>query len=121
LKNSIYIAITIVFTVIGQILTKKGQSMLGSYPQNKFELIFFLIKSLFTPYIFMGMLCAVISALSWIMALSKYKLSYAYPFVSLSYVLVMVASMLLFKEKVLPIQWAGVLTICFGLFLISRA
>ena len=121
IRNSIYIAITILFTVIGQVLTKKGQSMLGSYPVNKGELILFLFKSLFTPYIFMGMLCAIIAAVSWIGALSKFKLSFAYPFVSLSYVLVMIASFVLFKERVYPIQWAGVLVICVGVFLISRA
>lgn len=121
MKNFIYITITVIFTVIGQILTKKGQSLLGVYPTGKLELFVFLVKSLFTPYIFAGLLCAVIAALSWIMALSKFKLSYAYPFVSLSYVLVMAASMMIFREKVMPIQWVGVLVICFGLFLISRA
>lgn len=121
IKNAIYIFITIIFTVLGQILTKKGQSLLGTYPTNRIELIGFLIKSLFTPHIFAGMICAVIAAISWIGALSKYKISFAYPFMSLSYVLVMIASLIFFKERVYPIQWIGVVVICIGVFLVSRA
>ena len=94
--------------------------LIGSLPVNKIEIPTFLFKSLFQPYIMSGLLCAFIAAISWIGAASKFKLSYAYPFVSLTYVFVMILSMVVLKEKVYILQWLGILFILLGVFLISR-
>jgi multidrug transporter EmrE-like cation transporter len=57
--------------------------------------------------------------LFWIAALSKFELSYAYPFMSLSFVFVVALSMLLFGEHFNAYKLFGVAAICFGLVLLG--
>ena len=59
--------------------------------------------------------------LLWIKVLSKVELSYAYPMVSLGYVLVMIFSYFLFKENITPLRIAGVLFIILGVVLVARS
>jgi hypothetical protein len=52
----ISIIITIVFTVLGQVLTKKGMSMAGAMPTKSPELVMYLVKNmLLNPYVFLVM------------------------------------------------------------------
>ena len=46
--------------------------------------------------------------------LSKVDLSVAYPLLSMGYVIVLIASWILFKEPVILIRWVGVFVIMFG-------
>ena len=55
----------------------------------------------------------------WLVALSRVELSYAYPFISLSYVLVLLASTTLFKEQVSPLRMLGVAAICLGIYVVA--
>lgn len=120
MKNAMYIVITIFFTVVGQILVKAGAKRLPQYNSNIDNIIMYIIKAVFSPLIFLGLLSAVIAAISWIGAMSKYDISFAYPFMSLSYVFVMILAAIVFKEVINLKQWIGLMFICFGVFLISR-
>jgi drug/metabolite transporter (DMT)-like permease len=57
----------------------------------------------------------------WLTALSRVDLSYAYPFASLSYVVMLIASWALFKENITPLRLVGTLVACAGVFLISQS
>ena len=58
---------------------------------------------------------------AWILAVARAELSHIYPFMALSYVLVALFSLLLFRENVTALRWAGILVICVGVFLVSRS
>jgi len=119
-KDYIFIITTIFFTVCGQLLIKKGSSLLGSFSNDKVNVLFFLVKAMFKPYIMLGLICAAVGAIAWIGALSKFKLSYAYSFASLSFVFVMVFSQVIFKEYISLIQWIGIIMICLGFVLATH-
>jgi multidrug transporter EmrE-like cation transporter len=55
---------------------------------------------------------------SWMMALSKLKLSMAYPFLGLATVLVLVCSSLIIGESIPLLRWVGVGVVCLGLWLV---
>jgi len=63
----------------------------------------------------------MLSSFFWLVAISRVELSYAYPMISISYVLVVFLSWLIFKEEVGPVRWLGVAIIIFGVYLISRS
>lgn len=116
------IIITIVFTVLGQLLTKKGMSMAGAMPAKNPEVIVYLIKNmLLNPYVFSGLLMAVLAAMSWMATLSKANLSFAYPFMSLAFPLVLLLSALLFKENISIARWLGSLVIIVGLTIVAKS
>jgi uncharacterized membrane protein len=52
------------------------------------------------PLIFSGFPAAFCAALFWMAAMTKFEVSFAYPFMSLSFVLVFIISALLLRESV---------------------
>jgi drug/metabolite transporter (DMT)-like permease len=71
------------------------------------------------PLLWIGLVLFGVSALFWLVVLSRVDLSLAYPFVGLSYVIVVTLARLLFDEHVPPLRWAGVVVIGVGIALIG--
>jgi len=97
----------------GQILLKYGVTLLG---EGASPIV--ILKGIFTPYVFGGFLCYGLSSLVYLNVLSKLDLSYAYPFVALSFVAVTLLSWYLLDETLpmlriigLALIMAGVLTV----------
>ena len=62
----------------------------------------------------------VLSAAVWLIVLSRASLSFAYPFASLTYVLILVFDRFVLKEPISGLRYSGVALIIAGLLLISR-
>ena len=73
-----------------------------------------------TPAIYAGLFLFGLSALVWLVVLSRASLSFAYPFAALTYVLILLFDLLILDETVPPLRWAGVAFIAVGIFLVSR-
>ena len=61
-----------------------------------------------------------ISAIVWMFVLSRTSLSFAYPFVALTYLIIVLADRFVLHDAVPPIRWAGVGLIMVGIVLVSR-
>ncbi|MCL6518963.1 MAG: hypothetical protein K6T99_03970 [Armatimonadetes bacterium] len=125
-KPSLLSVALILFNVMlaatGQIVLKIGTSKLGGLikPNHSIlEAAFCAIRAMFTPYIFAGLMIYAFSAITWIIILSRVDLSFAYPMISLSYVLVVILSALILSEKIPLIAVPGLLLICIGVSLIG--
>ena len=68
-----------------------------------------------------AMICYALSIFLWMSVLSKVEVSYAYPFLSVGYVVSAVAGYALFNENLSPVRIAGIIVICIGVILISRS
>jgi drug/metabolite transporter (DMT)-like permease len=117
----IYIMISVVSGAVGQILLKKGMGSMGPLTLTLNQLGSVLWRIGTNPYVIVGLAIYVSGTVFWLTALSRVDLSYAYPFASLSYVLMLIASWLLFKEDITPLRLLGSLIVCVGVFLISRS
>lgn len=73
-----------------------------------------------TTAVWGGLLLFGISALVWLVVLSRASLSFAYPFAALTYVLILLFDLFVLDETVPPLRWGGVAFIAVGIFLISR-
>lgn len=116
----IYIILTIMLTAYGQLVLKWRMNMLGQLPDAFADKFLFLIKAIFDPYIFSSFFAAFIASLTWMAALSKFDLSFAYPFMSMAFVVVLVASYFLLDEPVSVYKVVGLLFIVAGLVIASR-
>ena len=116
----VLIAVTIAFTVAGQLLVKHGTQQLGSFPKSLAEAFPFMLSALINMWIIAGLCSAVAAALSWIGAVSLSDISFAYPFMGLAIVLVLTLSPLLFGERVPATRWVGVAMVCLGIVVASR-
>ena len=116
-----YILISVVGGAIGQLMLKKGMNTLGVMTLTINELGSILWRLATNPFVFFGLLIYVISVVFWLVALSRVDLSYAYPFASLSYIIMLVASWWLFNEHISLMRIIGTLVICVGVWLIYRS
>jgi drug/metabolite transporter (DMT)-like permease len=109
------IGLTILFTVCGQLLVKAGMIKVGPFAGELKTLPIYVFKALTNVKVFAGLLLAVFAALTWMGAISKLKISFAYPFMSLAIVLVLALSGIVFRERVPVSRWIGVAIVCVGL------
>jgi drug/metabolite transporter (DMT)-like permease len=72
------------------------------------------------PFVWAGLFLFGMSALVWLVVLSRASLSFAYPFAALTYVLILIFDQFVLDEQVPPLRWAGVAFIGVGIFLVSR-
>lgn len=104
-----------------QLLLKKGLLQVGAFSLNISEIGSFFMKAYTNVYVISAVILTVITALAWILAVSKAELSHIYPFMALSYVLVALFSLVIFKEDVNALRWAGIAAIVIGVILVSRS
>ncbi|WP_408006212.1 EamA family transporter [Pseudalkalibacillus sp. A8] len=116
-----YIFGTIFFTVYGQLVLKWRIAKFGSLPEGWKDKLIFLLQLLFDPLIFSGFISAFIASLFWMAAMTKFNISYAYPFMSLSFVLVFLLSVILFQEPVTVHKVVGLALIVIGIVVTSQS
>lgn len=119
-KNLTALSLAIVlFSVLagalGQMLFKAAVNSTGELTLTPEALI-----GLFTtPVFLLGLLVFAVSALTWLIALMRVDLSFAYPFLSLSYVIVTLGGALVFHENVTLPRLLGVAVIIAGLLIVA--
>lgn len=117
-----YILGTIFFTVYGQLILKWRMSIVGvSLPNDLLDKIQYLFKLVFDPFIFSGFASAFIASFFWMAAMTKFELSYAYPFMSGAFVFVFILSILFFDEVVTWQKILGLTFIIIGIYISSRS
>ena len=116
-----YIFGTVAFTVYGQLILKWRIGRYGHLPEEFYDKAIFLLKLLLDPFILSGFLSAFVASLFWMAAISKFDVSYAYPFMSSSFVIVFVLAALLFNEPVNAFKVVGLALIMLGIVITSRA
>ncbi len=116
-----YILVSVVAGAAGQIMLKKGMSSTGGITLTLTQLPETLWRMITNPWVFVGLIVYVGGTVFWLAALSRVDLSYAYPFASLSYVVMLAASWLLFREDINALRLIGTAIICVGVFFVSRS
>jgi len=116
----VYIALTILFTVYGQLILKWRLGQLGGVPAEISAKLLFFAKAFIDPWLMSGFFSAYLASLAWMSAVSKLNLSHAYPFMSLSFVLVMFLSALFFHEALTWPKLVGMTCIVAGIVIGSQ-
>lgn len=120
LAGFVYVLGSILCTVYGQIIVKWQVAKAGALPDSFTERIPFMLHLLLNPWIVSSIAAGFGALLCWLAAMTKFELSYAYPFMSLAFVLVLVLSALLFHEALTAAKILGVLLIIAGIIVGSR-
>ncbi|MEQ1637317.1 MAG: EamA family transporter [Methylococcales bacterium] len=116
-----YIAGTVFFTVYGQLILKWRITHYGQLPVDAWDKFYFLAKLVLDPFLLSGFASTLVAAVFWIAAMTKFDISYAYPFMSLAFVLVLLLSAWLFKEPVTLNKIIGMAFIVIGIIITSRS
>jgi multidrug transporter EmrE-like cation transporter len=116
----IYIVLTILFTVYGQLVLKWRLKGVGELPDELPAKFRFLISLLVDPIILSGFVAAFLASLAWMAAMTRFELSHAYPFMALNFVIVLMLGGGLLGEAVSLQKVIGVLLICIGTVVAAR-
>jgi multidrug transporter EmrE-like cation transporter len=121
LSQHIFIFLSLGFAVSSQLIIKWKMSGF-SYDdfaswQDKYS---FAFSMLINPYIILALAFSVLSGVSWMIAMTKFELSYAYPFTIFSLIFITLFSIIFFEEQVNAHKIIGIILVAIGIFTISR-
>jgi multidrug transporter EmrE-like cation transporter len=111
----LYVAITVLFTIYGQIIVKWRVLRYGHVPASLHGKAMFLTNLLLDPWVLSALAGGFVAALAWMGALSKLDLSRAYPFTALSFAMVLLLSAIFFGESITGAKVVGVTLVIAGL------
>jgi drug/metabolite transporter (DMT)-like permease len=72
------------------------------------------------PWVLSGLFSTFLAGIAWMLAMTKFEISYAFPFVSLNYIIILLAGFFLFGESISIVKLTGCIIIVIGIFVISR-
>ena len=114
----------ILFTVLtnfaSQVLLKKGMTVIKKFELSMQGVISSAADILLNPFVILGLFVMVISMASHLVVLSRVDISYAYPFLGLSFVLITMWGYFVLNEGVNLWRIMGVLLICAGVAVVAR-
>ena len=117
----LFIFLTVFFTVYGQLVFKWRMQLKGAIPNGNFlNKIYFILTAYLDLWIISGFAAAFLASMCWAATLTKFELSYAYPFTSLSFVLVFFAGVFLFNEEFNWYKVVGLLFIITGVIITAK-
>ncbi|MDD5311758.1 MAG: EamA family transporter [Dehalococcoidia bacterium] len=116
----LYVLGTVLLSVYGSLILKWRISLNGELPSAFPDNIIHILRICIDPFVISGFAAAGLAVLLWIAALSKLQLSQAYPFVSLSFALILIFSVILFHEPINLWKISSVILIVAGIVLGSQ-
>jgi drug/metabolite transporter (DMT)-like permease len=114
------ILVSVALAAAAQLTLKHGVNQ-AFPPPSAFKLDGSSIRSMVaTPSVWIGIALFGFSAIAWVAVLSRTTLSFAYPFVSLTYVIILAVDRFVLDQSVPALRWGGVVLIMSGIVLVSR-
>lgn len=114
----LYIFLTVLFTVYGQVVLKWRITNLHwslNTEDGLRQMVVSYLRFLFDPLIFSGFVSAFVASIFWMLAMTKFELTYAYPFMSLSPALVFIVGIFVLGETFTIGKILGLLIIMIGI------
>lgn len=110
--------ISVFFAVAGQLTLKSAMDSVGRIGKTS-ALGDVLARAAKEPLLWLGLLLFGISAVFWLVVLSRVRLSVAYPVVGISYIVIVLFARFRLDEQVPPLRWLGVVVIALGIAIIG--
>jgi drug/metabolite transporter (DMT)-like permease len=111
------LVLSIIASVSGQFFLKAGALKLGKV--NSGNLVRHVLSIVITPELLTGLLCYGLGAITFILLLTRVKLSVAGPAVALTYVFSVILGYFVFHEQIPGIRLVGLAFIVCGVVLVG--
>lgn len=116
----VLLLVSISFAVGGQLMLKAAMNAVGRIGTAEVQAAGeYLGRALREPRLWLGLTLFGISAAFWLVVLSRVPLSLAYPFVGISYVVVVLVARFGLGEPVPPLRWVGVVVVAVGIAIVG--
>ena len=111
----------VLLNAAAQLALKQGMNQVGHFDFALANLVPIGLQVGLNPFVALGLFCYVVSVAVWLLVLSRVEVGLAYPMLSIGYVVNALLAWRLFGEDLTPTRIAGIVTICLGVWLLSRA
>ena len=118
--NHLYIVATVLFAIASQLLMRWQIGLAGALPDRLWDKFYFIGKIFFSPWVILAFGFTFLSGVAWMLTLTKFDISYAYPFTSLNFVIMLVLGVILFGEPFSLNKLVGTLLVIGGLIMVTR-
>ncbi|MAS32549.1 MAG: multidrug resistance protein [Anaerolineaceae bacterium] len=112
-----FILISVFLNAIGQLVFKAALNSLGTLELS----VDMLVRMALNPLLILGLVIYVVSTFTWLISLSKADLSFAYPFLSLTYFVVLIGGAMLFNDQITAPRVIGFIVVVVGLIIVARS
>jgi multidrug transporter EmrE-like cation transporter len=120
-QSYLLIFVAVLLGVAGELLLKTGVGHAGGFELTGVQSLLQMIpKTLTNPALLVGFICYGLAALVWLVVLSRFDLSFAYPFLALTYVLVPLGARMFLGEEIPTGRWMGIGIIVVGMIVLAR-
>lgn len=114
------LVVSVGFAIGGQLTLKSAMDNIGRIGSKEVsDAGQTIMRAAKEPRLWVGLVLFGISAIFWLVVLSRVPLSVAYPFVGISYVLIVVFSRFFLNEHVPATRWVGVLIVALGIAIVG--
>ncbi|MDA8164737.1 MAG: EamA family transporter [Desulfobacteraceae bacterium] len=110
----------VLLNATAQIALKQGMRNIGHFGFRPESILPVTLAAATSPFILAGLTCYVFSVVIWLLVLSRVEVTYAYPLLSVGYIVTALAGRFFFAEAMGLTRWSGILVICLGVWLITR-
>jgi drug/metabolite transporter (DMT)-like permease len=116
----VLILLAVLLGVAGELLLKAGIDSVGELHLSGFNQIVTTVKDVFThPRIILGFIAYGTASLMWLVVLSRFDLSFAYPMLALTYVFVPLAAKFFLHESIPAGRWLGIVVVIVGVVIVA--
>jgi drug/metabolite transporter (DMT)-like permease len=111
-----FLLIAVALAATGQLVLKNGMNLAKAHASDTGRSMALVAAT--SPWILGGLVIFGVSAIAWLVTLSRVPLSVAYPFNALGYVAILVASSVILHERTNLWTWLGTLLVVSGLIVV---
>jgi multidrug transporter EmrE-like cation transporter len=114
------ILLGVLLNTAAQLLLKAGMTQIGHFEFSMNNIIPIGLRVASNWPIIGGLFAYIVSVLVWLMVLSRVQVSFAYPMLSIGYVVNAIAAYYLFGESLSVMRITGIFIIIAGVYLIAQ-
>ena len=111
----------VLLNAFAQLFLKKGMMGIGYFDFTATNLAPIALRASTNGSIISGALCYLLSVGLWMLVLSRVDVSYAYPFLSIGYIVTAVIGYYYFHEAISIYRMFGILLICSGVIFVAKS
>jgi len=104
-----------------QLLLKSGMMAIGHFEFNAANIVPIGLKVMGNLPIISGLSLYIISVAVWLLVLSRVQVSFAYPMLSIGYIVNAIAAYYMFGEPLTSMRMLGIFIIISGVYLVAQS
>ena len=115
------IMLGVLLNAAAQLFLKEGMRRIGHFEFIWANAVPITMQVAGNVFVLGGLLCYVISVAVWLLVLSRVEVSFAYPLLSVGYIVNAVAGYYLFQENLSVMRITGIVIICVGVYFVTKS